>query len=66
MKSKVTQLYLLIFMSMISLTSNAQPDPDGTDDPLPAPIDKYVIILAIVGIYFAYTFFNKRMSVKNK
>ena len=67
MKSKITKLYLLIFMSMVSFISNAQvADPDGSDDPPATSINKYVIFLAIVGIIFTFSFLTKKLSVKNK
>ncbi len=54
---------------MVSIASTAQitdpADPPGGDDPAAAPINNYLILLAIVGIYFAYKSLSKN-TVKAK
>lgn len=50
-----------MFALMISIASTAQvADPPGEDDPPAAPINNYLIVLALIGIYLAYQFFNSK------
>jgi len=67
MKQKITKSFLSVLMLMVSIVSNAQgpSDPPGDGDPAAAPINNYLILLAIVGIYFAYKSLNKN-TVKAK
>ncbi|WP_338376189.1 hypothetical protein [uncultured Flavobacterium sp.] len=69
MKQKITKGFLSIFALMVSIASTAQitdpADPPGGDDPAAAPINNYLILLAIVGIYFAYKSLSKN-TVKAK
>lgn len=53
-----------MFALMISIASTAQvadpADPPGDIDPPAAPINNYLIVLALIGIYLAYQFFNSK------
>lgn len=55
MKSNLIKFYATLMMAFVSFLSVAQPvDPPADDDPAPAPINTYLIWLAIVGIGFVY------------
>jgi hypothetical protein len=60
------KLYLMTLILVSDFKLFAQPgDDDGGgglegDDPLPTPINGSLILLAIIGIIYVYSFFRKR------
>lgn len=68
MKRGIQKYGLLAFLWLAyTLPAFADPnDPDPSDDPLPAPIDNWVIMLAVaaaaLGIYFVMKYKNKQLA----
>ena len=62
---KLLKFYLLIFALLYNVLAFAQPgDDDGGGgleggDPLPAPINSKIFLLAIAGVFFVIYTFNK-------
>ena len=67
MKSNLLKIYATLMMAFVSFLSVAQPvDPPADDDPPPAPINTKLIWLAVVGIIFAFYYFNQLSKSKTK
>ena len=64
MKSNILKFYTTLFMAFVSFVSVAQEDPPADDDPVAAPINSYLIWLAILGVSFILYTLNKRNSIK--
>ena len=61
MKLNNTKFLLSMIMLTVSFISMAQADPFGDNDPPAAPINNYVIFLALLGVFFAYKFLRKSL-----
>lgn len=63
MKLNNTKFLLSMIMLTVSFISIAQDpgDPDGGGDQPAAPINNYVIFLALLGVFFAYKFLRKSL-----
>lgn len=58
---KFIKIYLITLFLISDLNLFAQiPDPDPDPDPPPTPINGSLILLAIIGIIYVYSFFRKR------
>lgn len=65
MKSNLFKFYVTLMMAFVSFLSVAQPiDPPADDDPPAAPVNSYLIWLAIIGIGFVFYFLNSRKTIK--
>jgi len=54
-------------MAFISFISYADPlNPPADDNPPPAPINTKLIWLAVVGIVFAFYYFNQKSKTETK
>lgn len=67
MKSNLLKFYATLMMAFISFISYADPlNPPADDDPPPAPINTKLIWLAVVGIVFAFYYFNQKSKTETK
>ncbi len=72
MKSSLLKWYMLVFLLASDFVMFADPgdlgeddDLEGGGDPEPAPINTKLIWLMIVGISFAFYYYNKTQRSKN-
>jgi len=67
MKSNIFKFYatlIMLFISVLSFADDSPFDPPADDDPVAAPINSYLIWLAIVGIGFVFYILSSRKTVK--
>ena len=57
--------FVLLFVLQLA---QAQPvfESDNVQDVTPAPINNYILLALVLGIYFAYRFFKTQYAIKTK
>lgn len=67
MKSHLLKIYATLASAFVSFVSYADPfDPPAEDDLPAAPINTKLIWLAMIGIAFAFYYFNQKSKSKTK
>ena len=64
--SRLQKGYCILFLALPFLAmAQGETFQDDTND-LAAPIDNYILLALLLGIYFAYRFFKPYCSIKTK
>jgi amino acid permease len=65
--SRLQKGYCILFLVLpFSAIASGDSFLDNTNDATPAPIDNYVLLALVLGIYFAYRFFKTQYAIKTK
>lgn len=65
-KKKFNYLLTIVVYFTITVAAFAQDDEEGPEGPPPASINKYLLLLAIVGIVFAWHSFKPKSAERAK
>jgi hypothetical protein len=64
MKNKIQNILLVATLLLQEIMSAQGPDPDnlpGDSNPTDAPINTYLVFLAMAAIVFCYTFYKRKL-----
>ena len=64
--SRLQKGYSILLLLLPFFAMAQDPFDDNTDDVEPAPIDNYILLALLLGIYFAYRFFNTQYAINIK
>ena len=64
--SNLKKGYCFLFLALPFFAMAQDPFDDNTNDVEPAPIDNYILLALLLGIYFAYRFFKTQYAIKTK
>lgn len=68
MKSHLLKIYATLASAFVSFFSyaNQADDPPAEEDPITAPINTKLVWLAMIGIVFAFYYFNQKSKTETK
>jgi hypothetical protein len=67
MNNKIQNIFLIAMLFLAAMANAQAPDPDnlpGDSNPTDAPINTYLVFLAIAGIVYCYAFYSRKLRTE--